>query len=275
MRAICVDDERISLEEALSACGALAQVDEVRGFDSARGALAWLREHGADVALLDIHMPEMDGLQLAAEIQRLRPGMEILFLTAHPEHALDAFALHAAGYLLKPVDRERLSAEFDCVLSRRAGRLGGRVRVHTFGNFDVFVDGEPVRFALAKSKELLAYLVDRQGCCVTRSEAFSVLWEERQYDRRMQKQLDVYIRKLRESLQAYGIGELFEMKRGTLRVRPETFVCDAYLFFRGDGESIRQYRGEYMNEYSWASPMESRITLDWEREETAERLVHN
>ena len=131
------------------------------------------------------------------------------------------------------------------------------IRVRTFGNFDVYVDGRPVSFKLAKSKELLAYLVDRQGSGVSRAELFAAVWEDRLYDRKQQKQFDVYIRSLRETLREYGIPEIMEMEKGTLRVRPDTFLCDAYLFYSGDSNSINAYRGEYMSSYSWANMTEA------------------
>ena len=141
--------------------------------------------------------------------------MPVIFLTAFPEHALDAFAVHATGYLLKPVNREKLAAEVAYALSGKQG--GAHITARTFGNFDLFVDGDPVTFRQAKCKELLAYLIDRQGSSVTRAEAFAILWEDRMYDRPMQKQLDVIIRSLRETLEEYHIGWIFELKRGTLR----------------------------------------------------------
>ena len=259
MRMICVDDERIQIERTLAMCRTLPQIDAAEGFTQPRVALEWLEQNPADLALLDVRMPEMNGLELAAEIQRLRPETAIIFLTAHPEYAVDAFALHVSGYLLKPVDAERLAAELAYVLYAKKKTPPARVSAKTFGNFDLLADGQPVRFETAKCKELLAYLVDRQGSCVTRAEAASVLWEDRPYDRGMQKQMDVYIRRLRSTLNRYGIGDIFELQRGTLRILPEKIDCDAWRFFDGESEVIRRYRGEYMNGYSWASLMESEL----------------
>ena len=257
MRAICVDDERQALENAVSLCRALPGIESVEGFLSAREAMARLEEEPAELALLDIRMPETDGLALAGEIKRRFPDTAVIFLTAHPEHALEAFAVHASDYLIKPAEKERLAEAVAHALGGKAKTA--RIAARTFGNFDLLVDGTPVRFETAKCKELLAYLIDRQGSCVTRAEAVSVLWEDRPYDRGMQKQIDVYIRRLRGTLQRYGIGEIFELKRGTMRIRPEKISCDAWRFFDGDREVIRRYRGEYMNGYSWASLMESEL----------------
>ena len=276
LRIICVDDEPLALSSALSLCGELNQAPEVVGFESAKDALTYLQENTCDIAILDIHMPEMDGLMLAEKIKNIDPDLAIIFLTGYSQYALDAYRLHVAGYLLKPVDKKSLQEEVDYALSTRyrliaaydgkgdqAVSLGGEkkkeiphVRIHTFGEFDIFVDGKPVNFARAKSKELLAHLVDRQGG-VNRAEIYATLWEDGFYDRSAQKQLDVIIRSLRDTLHEYGISEIIELERGVLRVVPENFECDLYRFFEGDIDTINSYRGEYLCEYSWASLTEA------------------
>ena len=222
----------------------------------AQEALDDCRSHPADVAILDINMPEIDGITLAARIKEAHPQTAILFLTAYKEYAFDAYAVHPTGYLLKPVSQEKLAAEVAYASGEQHPSMPAHIHIKTFGAFDVYVDDRPIRFKLAKAKEILAYLVDKQGSGVTRAEIFAAVWEDVPYDRRMQKQLDVYIRSLRETLQEYDISEIMEMEKGVLRVRPETFICDAYLFYSGDNDAINAYRGEYMSSYSWASMTE-------------------
>ena len=201
-------------------------------------------------------MPKMDGITLAARIKQMHPKTAILFLTAYREYAFDAYSVRPAGYLLKPVSLEKLAAEVRYACGERHPFAPEHIRIKTFGNFDVYVDGKPVSFKLAKSKELLAYLVDRQGAGISRAELFAAVWEDRPYDRKQQKQLDVYIRSLWDTLREYGVSEILEMEKGILRVRPDTFVCDAYLFYSGDSDTINAYRGEYMSAYAWASMTE-------------------
>lgn len=257
MKTICVDDEPLAVEYTLRQCTRLSEIEEAKGFTDSLLALDYLRSHPVDLAILDINMPQIDGITLAARIKQISPQTAILFLTAYKEYAFDAYAVHPTGYLLKPVSQEKLAAEvrYACGAARRSSPL--HIRVKTFGTFDVYVDDRPVSFRLAKAKELLAYLVDKQGSGVSRSELFAAVWEDSIYDRRMQKQLDVYIRSLRETLQEYGIPEIMEMEKGVLRVKPETFVCDAYLFYSGDSDTINAYRGEYMSSYTWASMTEA------------------
>ena len=216
MRAICVDDEPLAVEYTLGQCARLEEIDDVRGFTDGQAALDWLRDHPADLALLDINMPRLDGITLAARIKEMHPQTAILFLTAYKEYAFDAYAVRPAGYLLKPVPLEKLAAEVRYLCGERHPSAPEHIRIKTFGNFDVYVDGKPIGFKLAKSKEILAYLVDRQGAGVSRAELFAAVWEDRPYDRKQQKQLDVYIRSLRETLQAYGISAILEMEKGIL-----------------------------------------------------------
>ena len=124
LRALIVDDEplarlRLALlvreigrdgEPPVCVAGEAAQ---------AQAAIDWLAHHEADVLLLDIQMPGLDGVSLAARLLELPHPPAVVFVTAHAEYALRAFELEAADYLTKPVRRERLQA----ALARVARRL--------------------------------------------------------------------------------------------------------------------------------------------------------
>ena len=164
---------------------------------------------------------------------------------------------------MKPVDEDELSQEVEYAIFGDRKRSENHVVIRTFGGFDVFVDGELVSFKQKKCKELLAVLVDKRGASVTRAEAFAVIYEDRLYDRPMQKQFDAIIRFMRETLKEYGIEEIFEMKSGQMRIYPEKVSCDLYRFLDGDVDAFNSYSGEYMSSYSWASMMEGAITAKW------------
>ena len=257
MTVICVDDEPLAVEYTVNQCALIPGIDKAEGFTDAQSALAWLHGHSADIALLDINMPKTDGITLAAQIKQKSPETAVIFLTAYKEYAYDAYSVHPVGYLLKPVSQQTLAEEIGYVCKEIHQSPDAHIEIKTFGNFDVIVDGRSIGFKLAKAKEILAYLVDKQGSGVTRAELFAAVWEDRFYDRKMQKQLDVYIRSLRETLKENGVSEIMEMEMGVLRVKPDTFVCDAYLFYSGDNDAINAYRGEYMSSYSWASITEA------------------
>lgn len=265
MRAICVEREMQELEQTVSVCRILPQVQDVQGFVSAQEALAWAQAHPVDLALLELNLPDMEGLRLAEGIREKKPETAILFLSSEPMVPTEVFSVHPAGCLRKPVNRESLAAEVSYAFEVHQKNATLHVSVRTFGSFVVEVDGVSVAFRRSKAKELLAYLVDRQGGSVSRAQIFAALWEDETYDRARQKQLDVIVRSLCDTLEEYGIGEILERKRGYMRIRPEMMDCDMFRFLKGDPEAVNSYRGEYMSSYSWASLTEAFMTERRER----------
>ena len=260
MNIICVDDEIQVLKHTVTTCRQIRLLDDVHGFTCPADALEWAKDNPLDLALLDIDMPDMSGLELAEKLRSIHPRVSIIFLTAFSQYALDAYAVHPTSYLLKPFDQARLAREVDYALSVSTPDRSSHIAVHTFGHFEILVNGKTLAFRRSKSKELLAYLVDRQGAGVTRQDAFAALWEDRPYDVSMQKQMDVVIRSLRETLQKYGIGDLFELKNRNMRILPELIDCDLYRFLEGDPEMVNAYFGEYMSQYTWATNAEARLS---------------
>ncbi|MCR5676148.1 MAG: response regulator [Lachnospiraceae bacterium] len=267
MKAICVDDEELVLFRTVSLVKKTKKFDQIEHFTDAQEALAWFDEGRADLAFLDIDMPGMKGLDLATAMKEKCPGIKVIFLTSYSEYAVDAFTMHASGYLLKPVGYDRLLAEIEFALgSEETGAGGGStrgtagVRVETFGFFNVLVDGRPVSFKRSKAKELLACLVDRQGQFVSRKDLFYILWEDDNYDRAKQKYFDTIIRSLKETLDEYEIADIFELEKGMMRVVPEEFDCDLYRYLSGDKAAVAGFRGEYMSSYSWAAATEGYLT---------------
>lgn len=252
MRAICVDDALPIMEDMTAMCRQLPQITSVTGFTRPREALEWLETHSVDIALLDIDMPDIDGLLLARKLKRKYPDAAVIFLSAFEQFAVQAIRQRASGYLLKPVSLEDLREEVEYACSNKKARPSKHIVVQTFGNFEIFVDGETLSFRRVKSKELLAYLIDRNGSGVTRSDIFAALWGDSIYDRSRQKYLDVIIRTLRDTLKNAGIEEILEIKSGLLRIRPELLDCDLYHFLKNEPNAVNAYRGEYMQAYEWA-----------------------
>jgi len=111
LRVLIVDDEapaRSRMHDLLADCARefpLIVAGEAAG---GRAALEFLAEAGADVVLLDIRMPEMDGIETAQHLQRFDAPPAIIFTTAYDAYAIRAFELHAIDYLLKPIRLTRL-----------------------------------------------------------------------------------------------------------------------------------------------------------------------
>jgi len=128
MRVLIVDDEplaRAALEKILTAN------PDVERFDSASDAIEAqqrLSNENYDVVLLDISMPEISGLDLVARLEQYpRQLPSIVFVTAHPEHALDAFEKHAVDYVLKPLSSDRVNRAIEFASRRTASERTARL----------------------------------------------------------------------------------------------------------------------------------------------------
>lgn len=108
LRVLVVDDEQPALEELVFLLGHDQRVGEIRSCRSATEALRILHDESVDAVFVDIAMPGLSGLELATVLARFRVAPRVVFVTAHEEHAVDAFDLQAVDYVLKPVREERL-----------------------------------------------------------------------------------------------------------------------------------------------------------------------
>jgi DNA-binding LytR/AlgR family response regulator len=108
LSVLLVDDERPALDELAFLLGRDDRVGTITTCDSAPEALRVLGEGGVDAAFLDVAMPGLTGLELASVLGRFKEPPSVVFVTAHMEHAVEAFDLRAVDYLLKPVREERL-----------------------------------------------------------------------------------------------------------------------------------------------------------------------
>lgn len=124
-RVLIVDDEPPAVER-LSAMVAGFDRFEVAGCESRSGrVLERCRELGPDAVLLDVEMPGVDGLQLAAELLEVPAAPAVIFVTAHERYAVEAFGVAAVDYLVKPVRPIRLRQALERVTTARGERSPG------------------------------------------------------------------------------------------------------------------------------------------------------
>ena len=256
MIAIAVDDEILMLGALATAVKASPDISELAQFTGCDEALDFVKNNPVDIAFLDINMRGMGGLALAEKILLACPDCKIVFCTGYEEYALSAFKLRASGYLMKPVSAEDVQGEIDNIKGIRQREKP--LAVKCFGNFEVYAKGEKMTFKRSKTKELFAFLIDRNGAGVTVAEIGVALWENDE-EQKNQNYIHQLFRDLRQTLESYGMEKIFERNNYLYSIDPEKIDCDYFSYLKtGKPEFI----GEYMSQYSWA---EGTCGLLWER----------
>lgn len=249
MKILLVDDEPLMLEEMQFIVRKVCPDAEIICADDYRTALEEAVHNVFDVGFLDIEMPEMSGLKLAKHLKDRCPNMNIIFATAYSEYAIDAISMRVSGYLLKPV-REKDVREELANLRIPVPRDKKKLFVQCFGNFELFYDGQPVKFLRTPAKEVFAYLIDLKGASANTSQLCTVLWEDAEKENRS------YFRnimiELKRVLKECHAEKALICKRNFFAIDPKEIECDYYKFLSQDVAYVNSYHGEYMKQYSWA-----------------------
>ena len=222
------------------------------GAYSAEEAMQVAWDHPLDAAFLDVQMPGMNGIALAKRLQQRYPLINIIFITGYKDYTLEAFELFASAYIHKPVSEAKVAEALSHLRYGQNKYTEGLIRARCFGTFEVFRGEEPIPFARAKSKELLAYLIDRNGGVCTNDMIIGNLWPEREPTEAMKSIVRTLTNDLRSSLEACGAGAVIRKERNELSVDVTKIDCDYYRLLQGDPLAIYQFRGEYMTQYDFA-----------------------
>ena len=247
MIAIAVDDEALMLGALVAAVEASNDIASVTKFSDCEAALEYVGSNPIDIAFLDINMRGMGGLALAEKIIEARPSCKIVFCTGYEEYAIPAFKLHASGYLMKPISAEDVQAEIDNIKGMRQREKP--LTVKCFGNFEVYAKNEKVAFKRLKSKELFAFLVDRNGAGMTAKQICAVLFPEDQDDNKNSAYLRQLVLDLKNTLKTVGAEGVLCHETPCYRVDTSLIKCD-YISYLENGKP--EFYGEYMTQYSWA-----------------------
>lgn len=260
MKVIAVDDEALLLEDFVGVLETIDEIKQIKSFTKEQAAIDYVKENRIDVAMLDVQMPAMGGIILAEKLSEIQPDINVIFVTGYAEYGLEAMKLHASGYLIKTPTKDEIIEELHKLrYPIKKEREPKRIRVHTFGNFDVYVDGKPVSFSRQRAKELLAYLVHRKGETVTRKQIAGILFEDMEYDRNMQHRLQNVLVELKKTLVEYKVEGLVLQGNNSFSINRDMVDCDMYDFFDNDWQMRKKFHGYYMENYSWAEEMTGRM----------------
>lgn len=268
-KVIAVDDEQNALNRFERLISADNRLELLKTFTKPADAIEFLKTNQVDIAFLDIEMPEMTGLELAEYLMDSNPYLEIVFVTAYNQYALEAFRAHATGYLLKPLSHDDFTAQIDSMekkLEKTHVVEDDKLIINCFGAFSIKKanDFEPLRFRTSKAEELLAYLIQNEGRARSKDMILDTLWPDADLDKAANN-FRVTCTYIRSTLADFGYTDVLVRDHDDYSINTARIKCD-YLEFRNkisnpdtlplsDVEAlINIYKGPYLENrfYDWA-----------------------
>ena len=256
MLIFALDDEPLILQDFEAAIREAAPDAEIMAFSRAAAALTAIQEQKVypDIVFCDIEMPGLSGLEFAVRLKTLSPKTRVVFVTSYTEYALEAFSVRAQGYVLKPLTADRVREELDVFAAPvpTPAPLGDKLRVQCFGHFEIYWQNKPVVFSRKQSKELFAFLIDREGAACTSEQIAAALWEDEWDPKVYNHRIRNLVSDLRSTLHGIGMERVLIREKRQLAVRRDLVDCDYYRMLEGDMAATNAFIGEYMSDYSWA-----------------------
>lgn len=264
MRFFVIDDEEFALERLVRELKTASPDSEIQAFIDPYEMIDSAKMNGCDVAFLDVRMGGMTGVELAKRLKEIIPRLNIVFVTGYGEYANEAMKLHASGYLMKPVTAEDIAKELKDLRHPVYKKKDYALYFRCFGTFEVFdKNGEPVIFERKKAKEMLAYLVYRQGKKCSTQELYDILFEDGKYDGDVQQRMyQTFVSSLNATLRSVGVEDLLIRNYGTITLDVSKVACDWYdlLASKQDAE---KYGGEFMKQYDWAEEENGNLSMTY------------
>lgn len=277
--AVIVDDEKHALERMKKFVVESENLNLVASYAAADSCLKVLKKGDLpDVVFLDIQMPGTNGLELAQQIQDVDEDIDIVFITAHDNYAVDAFELNAIDYLLKPISKKRFKKTVNR-LEENQNSLEPKeekIRVNSFGQLNLIYQGQNlnINWPTFKSQELFLLLLNHEGDFVTNDKLAGHLWP----DKSQQKATDILyttVYSLRKVFREAGFPKIIISKRGYYSLNLEKLDL-ALLEFENIVNKIKSnnniysnqierlrtvYQGSYLGnkDYEWASNFRAKL----------------
>lgn len=282
IKAVLIDDERPSLRELeylLKEDGNFAVVgmfiNPLEGIDQ-------INTLQPQVVFLDIHMPQLKGIDAASQILDKCPWVDVIFVTAYDQYAIEAFELHALDYILKPVKKERFDKTLSRIIKKNNYTIspitGEKFKISCLGNFQAGWEGQaPIKWRSEKTKELFAFLLHHEGREVTKEKILEAIWPDTEVVRAIH-QLHNGIYYIRKTLDKYDVDGTRIAVEGSYLLKLGEAETDVLLFKKyiqliSKGESSLEalarvealYSGDYLEgvDWMWADLERERLLMNY------------
>ncbi|WP_113672844.1 response regulator [Vallitalea guaymasensis] len=279
-RTILIDDEKFALKALKHLLKKYEDIEVVGTYTDVDEAFEKMRISKVDIVFLDIEMPKMKGIHAADKISSIDPSIDIIFVTAYNDYAVDAFEINAIDYVMKPVLKRRLDKTIERIRNKhhitdKPDNESKPNKILCFRNFELFINNKIIKWRTSKSKELTAFLIYNKGEFVHRDKVIETLWPDKEYTQSI-KLLHTSIYYIRKILKEAGTGDILIYSNEMYKLSTEELCCDICEFYKIEDMSdkitkhnidslekmISLYRGEYFeeNDYSWVVHERERLS---------------
>ncbi|MFB1052034.1 response regulator [Paraliobacillus sp. JSM ZJ581] len=183
MRTILIDDEHLALEFLAHQLKKFDTITIVGSFTDFNISQSHNLIEETDIVFLDIHMPGVDGLELADKILSINPSISIVFVTAYDTFAVQAFEINALDYILKPVKVERLQKTLDRIIEKKLPKkinqpISSELIIHVSHEltFELKEQTVSLDWRTKKARELFLYLLHHQDHSIHKAELVERFW---------------------------------------------------------------------------------------------------
>ncbi len=283
---ICIiDDEHLALEYLDFLFNKIEGVQVTGKYNSPGDLIDHVQRESIDAVFMDIHMPEIKGIDLAEKLLNIQPSLQIVFVTAYNEYAVKAFELNALDYILKPVQKVRLEITIQRIKESNYIKLNtalesdsdkANYRIKNLGALRFYKENNPieVKWRTSKAKELFAYFVQNHENTIRKGELTDLMWSNLPWEK-AHSQLYSTVYQIRKVTQQIGMpikissqDEFYHItiegveiqsvkwKRAALDVLRNNNVSAAAYF-----KLLEAYQGNYLEEIEAAWVLKERHSL--------------
>lgn len=204
------------------------------------------------IAFIETGPEGVPGFRLAALLKKHAGQCNIIFMSKYKVDAAEAMNVHPSGFLKKPFTEQDVIRELSDLRYTSEGD-SDRLKVLTFGCFVVYKsDNELLSFSRSKSREIFAYLIDQSGFAVTSTDIARDVFERPKLDKQTSKNISKYITYLQKDLADAGFPDAIIRQNRSLQINRSRIDCDLYRALDGRSDALESFKGDYMQEYSWA-----------------------
>ena len=244
MRAVIIDDEIPAINE-LTYLLNKNDVNIIGAFTSSEEGYDFILAEKPEAVFLDIDMPQHNGLELGLQIKMQLPTIALVYITAYPQYALDAFKSYPIDYILKPIDEYRFCETLTHIknnIEQTHPVKQETFKITCFGIFKAVTGAEEVKFSTHKSRELLAYLICNSNRKIFKDELLREIFNSVD-DKKDSNNLRVTLYRLRNALMEKKISKEQILIRNDYGITVRDGSCDLldyYKFIRNNALLNRQ-----------------------------------